>query len=269
MMTDSEPAFSAALRRLFSASEQVLGCGLRWKDADQEMRRAMPEELVVHLHPYCLEVKASDSVRSERCRQHCAFAAARWQGARRPACISTCHAGCRSWRQPLQVDGELLGFLIIGPFRASDDDEKLPPRPQHLEAMADIVLNSIRHLAALRAVERNDFKDQSLHPALNQLSRELQHYVHGLRLEDLAERCGLSVSRLQHLCRAELQATVSELCQRALLQRVQRGLQDSRRSIGSIAIDAGFDDQRYFATWFRRLTGMSPSTWRRQERDMT
>lgn len=37
----------------------------------------------------------------------------------------------------------------------------------------------------------------------------------------------------------------------------------SNRGVGEVAEAAGFDDQNYFARWFRRHTGQSPTQWRR------
>jgi len=56
--------------------------------------------------------------------------------------------------------------------------------------------------------------------------------------------------------------TLGQLRAHKLLARVQRLLRQAG-SIAEVAEAVGFDDPNYFARWFRKQTGLSPSRWRR------
>ena len=267
-MTDEGP-FTEALSQLFADAERILGTdaghGVRWKDADACLRSSMPRRLVEHRHAYCMEVKESDAMRLKRCTQHCSSAAYTWHATKVPRQRSTCHAGCVEYRYPVYVDEEFMGTLVLGPFRSKAAQNYLPVESPHLKEISRLLLHCIPRLKRERAIELAAYHDQDLHPSLRQLSRVLMSYQHQQGITEVAALCGLSVSRLQHLCKEQLGESLGQCCDRALLRRAQLLLTESLDSIARVAMQLGFDDQRYFATWFKRLTQQSPSQWRKQE----
>ena len=101
---------------------------------------------------------------------------------------------------------------------------KTTPPPSLLEQLTE----PIRASVALGKVAR----DFGYHP--DHLSRKLKHES-GLSLRDLRDRL-------------RLEAAQKSLC--------------SSHSIAEAAVQSGFEDPNYFARWFRRRTGQSPSKWR-------
>lgn len=83
-------------------------------------------------------------------------------------------------------------------------------------------------------------------------------------MEDLAEKAGLSVSRMSHLFRKEVGQTPQQFIERQRMRRASELLRFTQRSIKDIARDVGFDDPFYFSTRFRVHTGASPRAYRRQ-----
>jgi AraC family transcriptional regulator len=84
-----------------------------------------------------------------------------------------------------------------------------------------------------------------------------------LRLSELACEAGLSTS---HFIRSFRQSTGKTPYQFLLDWRVQRAqtlLRDPRASLSEIARSTGFADQHHLARVFRRITGITPSTYRR------
>jgi AraC family L-rhamnose operon regulatory protein RhaS len=82
------------------------------------------------------------------------------------------------------------------------------------------------------------------------------------KVEYLAEELGMSHAQLRVRFRVETGYSIHEY---VVLQRIKEAkvsLKDSTRSITTIAYDLGFSSSQYFATVFRRHTGMSPGDYR-------
>jgi AraC-like DNA-binding protein len=56
--------------------------------------------------------------------------------------------------------------------------------------------------------------------------------------------------------------TPSDFRQRHRIQRAKQLLQNTSLSISTIAFDLGFSTSQYFATVFRKITGISPREYR-------
>jgi AraC family transcriptional regulator len=82
-------------------------------------------------------------------------------------------------------------------------------------------------------------------------------------LKDIARSAGLSPSHFSAQFHASTGVTPHQYMLRLRIDRTKRLLKDSNLSILDIGIAAGFENQQHFATVFRRLTGSSPSTYRR------
>jgi AraC-like DNA-binding protein len=84
-------------------------------------------------------------------------------------------------------------------------------------------------------------------------------------LAELAERLSMSVSSLSHRFRAETGGTVM---QRARWLRIARArdLLGVGHGVKDVSRRLGFPSATYFASAFRRATGVSPSEWQAQQR---
>ncbi|HXJ14467.1 MAG TPA: helix-turn-helix domain-containing protein, partial [Candidatus Limnocylindrales bacterium] len=84
-----------------------------------------------------------------------------------------------------------------------------------------------------------------------------------LGLGELASEAGLSTS---HFIRSFRESTGKTPYQFLLERRVQRAqtlMRDPRTSLAEIARSTGFADQHHMARVFRRIAGITPSTYRR------
>lgn len=251
--------FTAALSQLAAHVRTLTGGQLVWKDADAGLRRSQPRHVAIQEHPACMAVKRQPG-RHQRCVAWCSF-----QGRRGSGC-GTCHAGFMQWRWPVHDAEGLIGFACLGPFARGRDDLPPPPPPAIAAACGALVGQAVAGLAHLRRQELGRLGWNPVHPSLGALlDRLMAEPLH----EDatmLAARVRISPSRLQHLCRAELGQSLLELRDRHLLDHARRQLLDPAcLRVQRIADRLGFRDQRAFATWFRRQTGVSPSAWRSHE----
>ena len=102
-----------------------------------------------------------------------------------------------------------------------------------------------------------------LQPALDYLGQATSRSV---QLEELARRCGLSVTHFRRLFCETFNETPAKYALRLRLNAACRALEDSNRPIVSIAVETGFYDQSHFIKAFRRVYKVSPNTYRRRHR---
>jgi AraC-like DNA-binding protein len=87
-----------------------------------------------------------------------------------------------------------------------------------------------------------------------------------LRLGSVAANVGLSPAGLRARFKAETGYTLHEYLLHRRIERAQWSLLESDRDITEIAHALGFSSSQYFATVFRRETGMSPGVYREKHR---
>nr|QCO92909.1 hypothetical protein [uncultured bacterium]QCO92927.1 hypothetical protein [uncultured bacterium] len=90
-----------------------------------------------------------------------------------------------------------------------------------------------------------------------------EHSAESISRRDIAQHVSISEDHLTFCFRQELGKTPIEYLQRYRVHQARLLLKDSERSIGEIALDVGFSDSGYFSRVFRRMTGMSPETYRK------
>ncbi len=84
--------------------------------------------------------------------------------------------------------------------------------------------------------------------------------------QKLAEELGRSLDHLNRQLGDESGMTVGQVLNKARLEAAGNFLKKTSNSIGEIGSAIGFDDQNYFARWFRKQTGQSPTRWREVNR---
>ncbi len=89
----------------------------------------------------------------------------------------------------------------------------------------------------------------------------------GVSLHQMAALTGYQHDHLNRLLRAECGLTLGQLRARVRLRRAAAFLAE-KKSVKSTAEAVGILDPNYFARWFRQQTGVSPSVWLRQPRDL-
>ena len=88
----------------------------------------------------------------------------------------------------------------------------------------------------------------------------------GVRLDEVARRCNLSVSQFGRTFKKTMGLTPHRWLVQRRLERAQDLLLWSTLPLAEIALDCGFSEQSHFTRTFTRLVGTSPGEWRRQRR---
>lgn len=90
----------------------------------------------------------------------------------------------------------------------------------------------------------------------------LEHLTEPFRIDEAAEAAGISVGRLHVRFAAETGQTPADWRLRRLIARAKSELRSTPRAVTDIAIGLGFSSSQYFATAFRRITGVTPLAYR-------
>lgn len=101
--------------------------------------------------------------------------------------------------------------------------------------------------------------------AFKALVRDLVRREH--RVAPFARRLKVSANHLNVLCRQHLGTSAKAVIAEALTLEARRALVNSGRSAETIAVELGFRDPSYFARFFKRMTGQTPSAFRKRQLD--
>ncbi len=85
-----------------------------------------------------------------------------------------------------------------------------------------------------------------------------------LTLERLARRVGIPARHISQAINRKLGRNVSQEINRWRIREAQTLLEQTDRAVTAIMFDCGFQTKSNFNATFRRLTGLSPSDWRRR-----
>ena len=157
----------------------------------------------------------------------------------------------------LAVHGGLAGAIarrLYGEFRADDDAAPLAVEGLLLELLAALARESqpATSSAPTWLVEVRD----RIHAAPDER----------ISLTSLAARVGVHPATLARVFRRHYGCSVGDYVRRLRIERASQQLGSSDLPLAAIALGAGFSDQSHFSNTFRRLTGMSPSAYRREVR---
>ncbi len=123
-------------------------------------------------------------------------------------------------------------------------------------------------LGDLPVPEASSFSRGGLSPALKQRICDYieSHLDEKISLEVLSSMAGLSAYHFSRAFRQSLGTPPHGYLLQRRVERVKQMLRDSQLPLSEIALAAGFSDQSHLARHFRRLTGMSPSLARWEQR---
>ncbi|NLM38432.1 MAG: helix-turn-helix transcriptional regulator [Firmicutes bacterium] len=152
---------------------------------------------------------------------------------------------------PLVKGSFMQGMYIIGPFSKT-----------HLQTCVHYLIE------LLRSIEGTGLTTSLQFPANLHVRRAVryvhQHYSEPLSLESMAEYLGINKCYLANVFRSEMGETFIEFVNRFRVEASKQALRETDEPILNIALQHGFTSQNYYARVFKKLTGVTPSEFRRQ-----
>lgn len=100
--------------------------------------------------------------------------------------------------------------------------------------------------------------------ALRELNRHA--WTDPLREKDLAGKVGLSPGHLDRLFVRQMQMTPGAYLQKRRFESARASLLDSSAPVKKIAYDLGFSSPGHFCYWFRKISGRTPTAFRKAKR---
>jgi AraC-like DNA-binding protein len=93
-----------------------------------------------------------------------------------------------------------------------------------------------------------------------------QHFRDHIELSQVVESCGLSTTHVHRLFQKLLRMSPTEYVMALRMQDARRLLATTNQPLSAIAGSTGFFDQSHFTKCFRKVTGMTPSRYRKSFR---
>lgn len=118
----------------------------------------------------------------------------------------------------------------------------------------------------LHKVYTDDPRYDKLALALKTIQTE---YHRSIRISDLANQSGLSLSQFERLMRSLVQLTPRQYLTSQRVKAASDLLRSSTKSLASIATECGFSDQASFSKQFKAITSISPLKYRQMHRTDT
>jgi AraC family transcriptional regulator len=180
------------------------------------------------------------------------------------------------------VAGE-FGYLSLGPFRPAILEEDLVlaqltkailPSIGRPPSAGNLGLDQFQLVLAAHLLQRYGemrprplVRRGGLAPWQRQRATDLlrEHLDGSLRLADLAAECGLSVSHFARSFKASVGVSTLRWLTRLRIERAKDLLRSTREPLVQVALRSGFGDQPGFTRTFRRVVGVSPGRWRRDQ----
>ena len=199
--------------------------------------------------------------------------------------IYPCHAGLIEAITPIQIDGVVVGYLLLSHIVQGADEQaewqrawqlcagypirqeelyrayrQLPRTPyQRLRAACDLLALSAR---ALCQVHMARLVPGSPAETLNRFLAD--HLAEDLSSDRICAALGMGRTALYQLSKETYGCGINESVRRLRIQRAIRLLTTTRLTNNQICQQIGIADYNYFFRVFRRQTGFTPQAYRRQ-----
>lgn len=129
------------------------------------------------------------------------------------------------------------------------------------QALLQLVLIEVMRLSNIyRSDKSNRSIDVTIFHNFNHLVEN--HYHQHWALSQYSELLGISVSRLNDICRRVSGLSSKKIVIDRLMQEARRYLQFTPKGVSEIGYDLGFRDPAYFARFFRKYAHMTASEYR-------
>lgn len=211
--------------------------------------------------PFCAGMHANPSTRAlcdasdrssfERCRET------------RRLIVYECHAGLIEASAPLEQDGIVFGYIMIGQISDNRDVAKkysvLYKSQEDIRATVEILRACISYLLLneMVAPERQRFFAR-----LNECIDA--HLTDHLSSASLAKALSMSRSKLYELSGRYLGQGVADYVTYRRMAHAQQLLKDTSLPIAQVAMQSGYPDYNYFCRLFRKRCNQTPKQYRSQ-----
>lgn len=147
--------------------------------------------------------------------------------------------------------------------------KEVDARNEHNQTL--IMISS--YLLQIFVIAARNAKDNAVQYSLNNYNSVLlkkfmeliEEHFREIRLpKDYASMLYITSSHLNFICQEQVKTSAGELIRKRVLLEAKRLLVNFELSISAIALDLNFFDTSYFIKFFKKYTGLTPETFRKQ-----
>lgn len=134
-------------------------------------------------------------------------------------------------------------------------------KKEHSAQSAGIILQLFGLL--YENLQSKEFNNPKIHPYTAKIRRLLTNEIRLVRFpREVAQMLKEDLSSINRKLRNESGMKLGNLIDEDRLNKCQQKLKNSSNKVSEIGWGCGFQDPNYFARWFRKKTGQTPSQWR-------
>ncbi len=128
-----------------------------------------------------------------------------------------------------------------------------------------LAIQLVRRYSCLKdvGIRKGGMAPHKLRRALEFISENLQRQ-HGIALDVVAREVGMSRYHFSRVFKESMGLSPINYIVRQRIERAKKLLAETDLPIADIALQAGFSGQSHFTTFFRKLVGLTPRSFRRQ-----
>ncbi len=153
------------------------------------------------------------------------------------------------------LQSQTFSELLVNPITDFIDTNNLSALHDHCKNHLFHALEKIRRLT----------EEKKNYAALRAQSYIEIHYAESLTLQSIADALHISPYYLCHIFKCSLDTSVMDYLNTCRIRAAREMLRAESMSVKDIALAVGFSDPNYFCRVFKRVTGVTPSVYKRME----
>lgn len=200
--------------------------------------------------------------------------------------IYRCHAGLIEVCAPIFDNNEILGYLLFGQLFYKDTFDEQCKNSEYL--VSDIVDDKTQFINAVNSIRMIDREylistanimsaciryiiyEQLLKYEKSDIWHKIIDYINNnynkkITLDKMAKSLSVSVPTLCKVSKENGGITIGNLINNKRIEVAKQQLVKGDMTIAEISYSIGFDDYSYFTRVFKKLTGVTPSAWRKSK----
>jgi len=155
---------------------------------------------------------------------------------------------------PFRENHYQQGFFLAGPFQDGCAPSLIKPTScaPYLKELLDLIC---------RRVIQND-QEQNPH-IMRALQYMEENYSQDIGLKDVSEILGINMCYFCSLFKSHIGASFSQHLTKIRIEKSKNLLTDTAMPIIDVAFSVGYNNHNYFSVTFKRLVGVTPSIYRK------
>ena len=226
----------------------------------------------VHNQPVCLAIKTQRGLSAcYRCR----FFVQKTVIAKRRSMAGVCTGGVYEYCRPVVYEDRVCAVIFIGNILTDDPRQKERllqyVEPQLLQTMEQsfskedcVQVADILESYILFLLDRYGNDNEEFEPLIENIKNYIrENAAYELSVPELAVAFNYTEKYLGRLFKAKTGLSIKEFSNKLKVNQAKKLLLETDTSIESVALQTGFNSVTYFDRVFRKVTGLSPNTYRK------